>query len=82
MPAHRGTGTRTMTLRSEPSELSETMRSSLRSRRNSRPTVTVSPCARGGFDPCELTMCFSPSNRVESERRARFMSSPRDSIVG
>src|SRR3954451_16735344 len=54
----------TMTSRSEPSDLSETMRSSLSPRRNRRPTVAFSPDAR--CDDCfsELTMCFHPKYSV------------------
>jgi hypothetical protein len=48
----------TMTLWSEPSEFSETTRLSLRSRRNRRPTVAVSPDARCGACFGELTMYF------------------------
>src|ERR1700692_2564235 len=62
----------TMTLRSEPSELSETMRSSLRSRRNRRPTVAVSSDARCGDCFCGLTICLF----------TRFVSAPSSSIVG
>src|ERR1700747_1528751 len=67
----------TRILRSEPSGLSETTRSSLRSRRNRRPAVALSLDSPCGFGVCELTMCLTPGNQLGSEPDAGFT----DSIV-
>src|SRR6476619_2610231 len=60
---------------------SETTRLSLRSRRNRRSTVALSPGARCGFCLCELSCAFTPGNPLESEPGARFTSAPSNSIV-
>src|ERR1700722_7029759 len=70
----------TMTLWSEPSGFSETTHSSLRSRRNRRPTMAVSPDARCGFCICDLTMC-TPGNQLGYERDAGFTPVRSNSIV-
>src|ERR1700739_2919072 len=65
----------TRILRSEPSGFSETTRSSLRSRRNRRPTVALSADTPCGFGICELTMCLTPGNQLGSEPDAEFTDS-------
>src|SRR6201995_833989 len=71
----------TMTLRSAPSGFSETTQSSLRSRRNRRPNVALSPDTRGDSGTRELTMCLTPNHQLEHESDTGFIPARSNSIV-
>src|ERR1700753_1881666 len=71
----------TTTLRSAPSGFSETTQSSLRSRRNRRPNVALSPDTRGGSCTRELTMCLAPNHQLQHESDTGFTAVSSNSIV-